>query len=95
MGERGNDSEVVFNNLPSVNYNTIILQAWAESAGIHKPITFHSARHTFATMMLSLGTDLYTVSKLLGHKDITTTQIYAKIIDQTKRNAIDKIPDLL
>lgn len=95
MGERGNDSEVVFNNLPSVNYNTIILQAWAESAGIHKPITFHTARHTFATMMLSLGTDLYTVSKLLGHKDITTTQIYAKIIDQTKRNAIDKIPDLL
>lgn len=95
MGDRGNDSELVFEGLPTVGYNTILLQAWANRAGIHKPITFHSARHTFATMMLSLGTDLYTVSKLLGHKDITTTQIYARIIDQAKRDAVDKIPDLL
>ena len=59
-----------------------------------QPITFHSARHTHATMMLTLGADLYTVSKLLGHKNIATTQIYAKIVDKKKEEAIGLIPNL-
>ncbi len=54
---------------------------WTEKAGINKHITFHSGRHTFACLMLDLNTDIYTVSKLLGHRNISTTQIYAKIID--------------
>lgn len=62
--------------------------------GINKHITFHVARHTHATMMITLGADLYTVSKLLGHTNIQTTQIYAKIVDETKSKAIDLIPDL-
>ncbi|MBO5181288.1 MAG: tyrosine-type recombinase/integrase [Paraprevotella sp.] len=53
------------------------------------PITFHTARHSYATMMLTIGVDIYTVSKLLGHKNVATTQIYAKIIDQKKIDAVN------
>lgn len=68
--------------------NTIIRQ-WAEAAGIEKSISFHTSRHTFATLLLSAGADLYTTSKLLGHKNLSTTQIYAKIVDAKKKNAIN------
>lgn len=71
-----------------------ILQKWAKDAGIIKHISFHVSRHTHATMMLTLGADLYTVSKLLGHKNIATTQIYAKIVDKKKEEAISLIPNL-
>ena len=58
------------------------------------PITFHLARHTHATMMLTLGVDLYTVSKLLGHTNIQTTQIYAKLVDESKKKAVALIPNI-
>ena len=51
-------------------------------------------RHTFATLGLTFGIDLYTVSKLLGHKDIKTTTIYAKIIDKVKNEAVTKLPSI-
>lgn len=57
-------------------------------------VLFHTARHTHATMMLTLGVDLYTVSKLLGHTNIQTTQIYAKLVDESKKKAIDLIPNI-
>lgn len=70
------------------------LTRWTEQAGITKHITFHCSRHTFATLSLSYGADLYTISKLLGHTEIQTTQIYAKVVDANKRKAVEMIPNL-
>ena len=58
------------------------------------PITFHTARHTFATMMLTLGADLYTTSKLLGHTDVRMTQVYAKIVNRKKDEAVNLVNGL-
>lgn len=69
------------------------LKACIKKAGIQKHITFHCSRHTFGTMMLTLGVDLYTVSKLLGHTKVETTQIYAKIINKKKDDAVSLIDD--
>ncbi len=94
MGERGEDAERVFGDLPTV-YLSLNVREWVARAGIDKDITFHCARHTFAVMMLDLGTDIYTVSKLLGHREVATTQIYAKVLDKAKQEAVLRIPDLL
>ena len=75
-------------NLPTSPAICKGLRTWAKAAGIDKHITFHTARHTFATTQLTLGTDIYTVSKLLGHTNVATTQIYAEIIDKKKEESI-------
>lgn len=94
MGERGKDNEKVFTGLEAIQKTCIGLAAWVKSAGINKHITFHCARHSFAIMMLDAGVDLYTLSKLMGHKSITSTQIYAKILDKKKQEAITRMPKL-
>jgi integrase len=91
MGERKEPACKVFEGLTYSAYENKHLYQWIGAAGITKNITFHCFRHTFATLQLSKGTDIYTVSKMLGHRELKTTQIYAKIIDQTKREAADKI----
>ena len=62
-----------------------------QDAGIQKKISFHNFRHSYATLQLANSTDIYTVSKLLGHKNVATTQIYAKVIDKTKIEAANRI----
>lgn len=70
------------------------LDKWTEKAGIEKHITFHCARHTFATMMLTLQSDIYTTSKLLGHKHVQTTEIYAKVIDKKKVESMNLLDNM-
>lgn len=91
LGERGKPADKVFAGLKYSAYENKYLYQWIRSAGIAKKITFHGFRHTFACLQLANGTDIYTVSKMLGHRELKTTQIYAKVIDQTKRTAADKI----
>jgi integrase len=83
--------ELVFDGLKYSAYNNKHLFQWILEAGITKHITFHCFRHTYATLQLYNGTDIYTVSKMLGHKNLKTTQVYAKIVDDSKRQAANKI----
>ncbi|WP_432221787.1 site-specific integrase [Flavobacterium sp. TMP13] len=94
LGERKFPSERVFVGLKySAVYNNEIVR-WCSRAGISKHITFHSARHTNAVLLLENGADIYTVSKRLGHREIRTTAIYAKIVDQKMKEAANLIPDI-
>jgi integrase/recombinase XerD len=94
LGEQGNQNEKVFVGLKYSSYMNVELSKWMMRASITKNITFHCARHTFAVLQLTLGTEIFTLSKLLGHSELKTTQIYAKIIDEKKRDAINKIPNI-
>jgi len=95
MPERGNKGpkDKVF-NIPSSTAVNVLIKPWAKAAGINKHFTFHTARHTFATMMLTLGADLYTTSKLLGHTDVRMTQVYAKIVNRKKDEAVNLVNGL-
>lgn len=95
MGERQAPGEQVFPMPYSTDHISRVLKEWAKDAGVAKSISFHVARHSFATMMLGNGVELYTVSKLLGHRSISTTQVYAKIMDRDKQRAVDSMPDIL
>ena len=95
MPERGNatDTDKVF-SLPTKPYMNIVIKKWAKAAGISKRLSFHTARHTFATMELNAGADIYTTSKLLGHTNVKTTQIYTKVQLLTKGKAVNLVSNL-
>ena len=94
LGERQDPQERVFRGLKyGMTYNTELVR-WCNRTGISKHITFHSARHTNAVLLLERGVDIYTVSKRLGHRELRTTQIYAKVVDKKAREAADIIPEL-
>lgn len=86
--------ETVF-PLPTNSTLGRILRQWTTEAGIMKHVTFHTARHSYATMALSTGADIYTISKLLGHRNITTTTIYAAVVDSQRDAAVDNVSRLL
>jgi len=81
-------------NLPDRWYYNYVLKKWFGSAMIEKNASSHIARHTFATLNITKGANIFTVSKLLGHKTLKTTEIYSKVIDDKKREAINKLPKL-
>ncbi len=85
---RDNINDPIFNLPIGISNIELNLSKWMRIANINKHITFHCARHTFATMMLTLGTDIYTTSKMLGHSNVNTTAIYAKIVDKKKIEAV-------
>lgn len=74
-------------HLPTYETVNDTVKEWVIEAGIDRKITFHCARHTFATLCITLGVDIYTVSKLLGHSDVRITQQYAKLVDEKKDQA--------
>ena len=91
-GDNGRENLVFQFRDRSIIYD--YLNEWGKRAGIEKHLIFHMSRHTCATMLLYYGADLYTVSKILGHTSIKSTQIYAKVVDGMKRRAVDNVPDV-
>lgn len=69
------------------------LKIAADSAGIEKKVTSHMGRHTFATMCLNSGIKIEVLAKMMGHSDIKTTQIYARMINTTVENAYDVLEE--
>jgi integrase len=86
-GEPRQSEQLIFEDLPDPAWISKPLKRWVEAADIKKRISFHCFRHTYATLQLSSGTDIYTVSKMLGHTNVKTTQIYAKVVDEKKNKA--------
>lgn len=90
-GKQRGPEQLVFEDLPDPAWISKPLKKWIESAGITKQISFHCFRHTYATLQLASGTDIYTDSKMLGHTNVKTTQIYAKVVDEKKNKAAQAI----
>ena len=90
-GEPKEPRRLVFEDLTDAAWISKPLKRWLDAAGITRKITFHCFRHTFATLQLANGTDIYTVSKMLGHTNVKTTQIYAKVVNEKKEQAANAI----
>lgn len=90
-GEPKEPCRLVFEDLTDAAWISKPLKRWLDAAGITRKITFHCFRHTFATLQLANGTDIYTVSKMLGHTNVKTTQIYAKVVNEKKEQAANAI----
>lgn len=97
LGDRGGDSDLVFESLPVNKTVNTYLKEWAKSAGLEKKLTFHMARHTFATMLLTLRINPETVQDLLGHRSLYSMQKYAEAIRLQKEEDEEKTgtPDFL
>ena len=95
MPRKSKDSERVFHPLRITSTTVeVVLGEWMQEAGIQKHITYHCSRHTAATLLLTLGADLYTVSKILGHQSIRMTEVYAKIVDKKKIETMNLVNNM-
>lgn len=95
MGEKGEATDLIFEGIVYSAWQNKKLKNWIKAAGIEKKnITIHNARHSYACLQISYGTDLFILSKMLGHSSLKTTQIYAKVMDVQKIAAANKIPQL-
>ncbi|MDD4933708.1 MAG: tyrosine-type recombinase/integrase [Methylacidiphilaceae bacterium] len=92
---KGKAADLVFPRLSkSKTCATQYFRTWAKTAGVEKKIGWHMSRHTFAVRLLEEGVDIYTVSKLLGHRDLETTMAYAKATEGMKRKAVEALPEI-
>jgi len=91
--DKGKPQDNIF-DLPSFSSTVKTLKRWVKKAEIEKNITWHSARHSFATNLLFVNTDIKTVSGLLGHSDLKHTQKYTHLVNELKRKAVDSLPDV-
>ena len=89
LPERKNSSYVF--HLPTATAVHTSCKWIAEHAGINKNVSFHTSRHTFATLTLSACNDLKLVSELLGHKSVKTTQRYAEVMLANKTEAVNQV----
>lgn len=89
------NSENVFNLSNHISSVNRTVKKLIKLAGIDKKVHFHCARHTFATLLASSGINIYTISKLMGHKDIKSTLVYAKVIDDEKQRAVESMDNLV
>ncbi|HBZ35655.1 MAG TPA: integrase, partial [Rikenellaceae bacterium] len=93
IGDLKEPEDSVF-NLPSFEGSVKTVRSWASKAGIKKHLTWHSARHSFATILLMYKTDIKTVGNLLGHSKLEHTQKYTHIVDALKSQAVNTLPEI-
>lgn len=91
MGKPGKTSDLVFSCCPSIQSVNAVIHPWRIRAGIQKPITFHCARHTFATLALSAGTPLKVVSDYLGHSSVAQTEVYARLLEDERNRYVGRV----
>lgn len=94
LENKGKPTERVFKGLRYDSYSNVALVQWAIRAGITKHVTFHAGRHTFAVNQLARGLDIYSLSRLLGHSELRTTEIYADILETRRTEAMRTFPDI-
>jgi integrase len=74
-GVRTAETDFVFDGFKNDSTDNKYMKIWLALAGISRNITFHCFRHTYATLLITKGVDIYTVSKMMGHRNVTTTQV--------------------
>lgn len=96
MPKKVDNIDTIFYKLPKATCEiNRQVKKWVKAAGIDKYVTFHTSRHTFATMLLTRGVDIYTVSKLLGHTSLSATRIYADLVTQKKVDGVNALNGVL